>query len=148
MAEIRPLGGFAVLVVEDDPDTLESATSLIRDFLGCEVLTASSGDDATRIIDAGFRVDLLFADIVMPKMDGLTLTRFIRQRSPNLPVVLTTGLPNAVDMALECGAFALIKPYSPARLEALFTEQLRFKTHAKSDRPSLAPIEQLLAKDQ
>ena len=110
MAEIRPLRGLVVLVVEDDADTLASVASLIRDFLGCDVLTAVSGEDALRLVDAGFRVDLLFADIVMPVMDGIALTHRIRQRLPHLPAVLTTGLPSAVEMALECAAIALIKP--------------------------------------
>ena len=135
MAEIRPLRGLVVLVVEDDADTLASVASLIRDFLGCDVLTAVSGEDALRLVDAGFRVDLLFADIVMPVMDGIALTQRIRQRLPDLPAVLTTGLPSAVEMALECAAIALIKPYSPEQLEAIFAEQLLGTTRPLCDSP-------------
>ena len=141
MAEIRPLRGFAVLVVEDDADTLASVASLIRDVLGCDVLTAVSGDDALRLVDAGFRVDLLFADVVMPGMDGIALTQRIRQRLPDLPVVVTTGLPSAVDMALECAAIALIKPYSPEQLEAIFAEQLLGKSPASCDSPTVTRVQ-------
>jgi len=77
-----------------------------------------------RIIDAGAQVDLLLADIVMPRMDGVTLTHLVKQRLPELPVVLTTGLPTAVNSAEGAGAVALIKPYSPDHLKAIFVEQV------------------------
>src|SRR5690348_5507773 len=141
MAHIQPLRGFAVLVVEDDADTLASVASLIRDILGCEVLTAVSGDDALRLVDAGFRVDLLFADVVMPGMDGIALTQRIRERLSNLPLVLTTGLPSAVDMALECAAITLVKPYLPEQLEAIFAEQLLGKSPASCDSPTATRVQ-------
>lgn len=116
-------GNFVVLVVDDDLDTLTTAACLIGDMLGCKVLTASSGDGALTIVEQ-HHVDLVFADIVMPKMHGLTLARIIQQRFPAMPVVLTTGLPGAVNMAEELGAVALIKPYEPELLVAIFGEFL------------------------
>jgi CheY-like chemotaxis protein len=124
VAEDQPLRGFVVLVVDDDVDTLDSVTSVIRELVGCEVLAASSGDQALAILDAGAVVDLVFADVVMPRMNGLTLTNVIRDRLPQVPVVLTTGLPTAVNLALKYGAIALLKPYSPEQLQAVFAEQL------------------------
>lgn len=116
-------GNFVVLVVDDDLDTLTTAACLIGDMLGCKVLTASSGDGALTIVEQ-HHVDLVFADIVMPKMHGLTLARIIQQRFPAMPVVLTTGLPGVVNMAEELGAVALIKPYEPELLVAIFGEFL------------------------
>ena len=116
-------GNFVVLVVDDDLDTLTTAACLIGDMLGCKVLTASSGDGALTIVEQ-HHVDLVFADIVMPKMHGLTLARIIQQRFPDMPVVLTTGLPGVVNMAEELGAVALIKPYEPELLVAIFGEFL------------------------
>ena len=60
MENDRPLCGFVVLVVEDDADTRESLTALIREGLGCRVLSASSGCEALEIIDSKVRVDLCF----------------------------------------------------------------------------------------
>ena len=116
-------GNFVVLVVDDDLDTLTTAACLIGDMLGCKVLTASSGDGALTIVEQ-HHVDLVFADIVMPKMHGLTPARIIQQRFPDMPVVLTTGLPGVVNMAEELGAVALIKPYEPELLVAIFGEFL------------------------
>jgi two-component system, response regulator PdtaR len=118
------LRGFVVLVVDDDVDALDTASLLIGESFGCSVLRASSSDGALRILDSGAQVDLVFSDIVMPKTDGLALARVVRQRWPNARVVLTTGLPGAVDSVIDSGAMALIKPYSIEQLAAVFTEQL------------------------
>lgn len=118
------LRGFVVLVVDDNADTLKTLCLLIGRSFGCGVLSASSYDDALRILDSDAHVDLVFSDVVMPKTDGLALARALRQRRPGLPVVLTTGFLGALDSVIESGAIALIKPYSVSQLAAVFTEQL------------------------
>ena len=125
MAQDQPLRGFVVLVVEDETDTLSSLARLIRDAFGCRVLSATSSDEALRIIDSGLHVDFVLTDVVMPKKDGLTLARQIRRRLPSLPVVLATGRPDVVDSVTERGGIALLKPYTIERLEAVFSEHLR-----------------------
>jgi len=47
----HPLRGFVILVVEDDPDTLNAVAYLISEAFGCRVLRASSVDYALRMID-------------------------------------------------------------------------------------------------
>ena len=97
---------------------------LITETVGCRVLTASSGDEALRLIDSGLHVDLVLADVVMPEMDGVTLAHLIGRRLASLPVVLVTGRSDVVESVIERGGIALLKPYSVERLEAVFTEQL------------------------
>ena len=111
----QPLRGNVILIVEDDAETLTALAQLIASGLGCRVLTA---------IDSGVQVDLVFADVVMPEMDGMTLSLLIGRRLASLPVVLATGRPDVVDSVTERGGIALLKPYSIERLEAVFTEQL------------------------
>ena len=77
----------------------------------------------------------------MPGMDGLTLARIIRHRFPKLPVVLTTGRPEAVNMAAECGVIALIKPYSSEQLVAIFSEQLRTRSPIATSRKQSTPAD-------
>ena len=89
---------------------------------------ASSGYEALNVIDSGVQVDLVFADVVMPEMDGMTLALLIGRRLASLPVVLATGRPDVVDSVTERGGIALLKPYSLERLEAVFTEQLCVST--------------------
>lgn len=122
--EAQPLRGFVVLVVDDDADNLELAVTIVESF-GCDVLQAASCDEALAILDSGAHIDLVFSDVVMPETSGITLARLVRERKPELPVVLATGFADAVDDVTESGAIPLIKPYSIARLEAVFAEQLR-----------------------
>ena len=52
------------------------------------------------LLEAGTKIDLVFSDIVMPgTIDGVGLSREIRSRYPNLPLVLTTGYSDAVNAA-------------------------------------------------
>ena len=117
------LKGFVVLVVDDDADGREAAARVVR-ALGSNVLMAASSDEALAILDSGAHVDLVFSDVVMPRSNGITLARHVRERYPAMPVVLATGYPDAIDAMTESGAIPLIKPYSIARLEAVLGEQL------------------------
>ena len=120
----QTLHGFVVLVVDDDSVAVEVVSALIADAFGCLILCAASAEEALRTIDSGLHVDLVFSDVVMPKVDGVWLAREIRKRRRHLPVVLTTGRPDFVDWIVNRGGVALIKPYSIERLKAVFTEQL------------------------
>ena len=120
----QTLHGFVVLVVDDDSVAVEAVSALIADAFGCLILCAVSVEEALRTIDSGLHVDLVFSDVVMPKVDGVWLAREIRKRRRHLPVVLTTGRPDFVDWIVNRGGVALIKPYSIERLKAVFTEQL------------------------
>ena len=80
-----------LLIVDDEP----LMTELFERFMskrGFHVLTAASGAEALRIVEAEQnRVRLVLTDMTMPLMDGLTLAGELGRRSPALPVVLTTG---------------------------------------------------------
>lgn len=121
----QPLRGFVILAVDDDPDTLSSVAFLIGEAFGCRVLRASSVDYALRMIDSGSRIDLVFSDVGMPEIDGLTFAELVGRRRPDLPFVLVTGRPDVVDTSLKAGWVALLKPYTVETLEAVFTEKLR-----------------------
>ena len=131
----QPLRGNVILIVEDDAETLTALAQLIADGLGCRVLTALSGYEALDVIDSGVQVDLVFVDVVMPEMDGMTLAFLIGRRLASLPVVLATGRSDVVDSVTERGGIALLKPYSLERLEAVFTEQLGLQSVVQPGRP-------------
>ncbi len=120
----QSLLGFVVLVVDDDADSLNAAMLVIAESFGCGVLSASSCDDALGMLDSGAHVDLVFSDVVMPNKDGVTLAKLVRERFPDVPVVLATGYPDAVDSVIGSGAIPLIKPYTIPQLHAVLTEQL------------------------
>jgi two-component system, cell cycle response regulator CpdR len=76
-----------VLVVDDEPMALEVAAGMLED-LGCEVLTATSGNEALHRLDG---VSILISDINMPGLTGHELAERARRMHPGLQVVLMSG---------------------------------------------------------
>jgi CheY-like chemotaxis protein len=109
----RPEG--CVLVVEDNTDVGAFAEQALAD-LGFETRRASTAAEALALIENGGQFDVVFSDIVMPGQSGIDLARAIRQRWPDLPVLLTTGYSDALAIQQEDSFPVLHKPYS---LEAL-----------------------------
>ena len=94
------------------------------------MLCASPGVEALEIIDSAEHVDLVVSDIMMPAMDGLTLTEEVRERLPQNPGVLATGLTTVLDAAMERGAIALVKPHTLDQLGAVIRNQLGANSRA------------------
>jgi PAS domain S-box-containing protein len=123
-------GAPSVLVVEDDPDVLEVAVETLRS-LGYRVSSAPNALEALTILrheDA--RIDVLFADVVMPKgMDGIELAREARRLRPKLQILLASGYTREGlrdrDTIAEDTVF-LTKPYQLSVL----AETLRQLTHS------------------
>jgi CheY-like chemotaxis protein len=90
MASERQKEAMVVLVVDDDPPVLRVTAELFR-YLGYDVLDADSGYDALDILRSGDPVDVLFADLCMPGMDGDRLVEAARALRPALHVIVTSG---------------------------------------------------------
>jgi len=102
-----------VLIVEDEPDLLDVASSLFMS-MGYDVMTATSGSDALTML-ASRDVDILFTDVVMPNgMNGVELAAYTRQNYPGVKVMLASGYPQPA-LKLDrsrLGEFAFVtKPY-------------------------------------
>ena len=94
-ASVEPRGGSeTVLVVDDRADVAELARAILRDY-GYSTLLARHGREALEILDDHPEIDILFSDLIMPGMDGLSLAREARRRRPSLKVLLTTGYAEA-----------------------------------------------------
>ncbi len=81
----------AVLVVDDDPTIRRLIVRALR--TSYTVYDAEDGEDAARILDRVPPVACIILDIMMPRMDGITLTKRIRAdpRLADVPVVFVTG---------------------------------------------------------
>ena len=90
----QPSRAWVILVVDDEPDVLESFRELLAQSIpGSEILTANSGAQALTMLD---RVDLIVADYRMPGMDGIGfLARCLRLR-PAAKRILVTAFPGPV----------------------------------------------------
>ena len=84
------MNGPAVLVVEDVPQVRATAVQLFEE-LGCEVFDAYNGQSALKILDAHPEIQVLFADVRMPGMNGSELAHVARRLRPDLRIVLTSG---------------------------------------------------------
>jgi len=84
----------SILVVDDEPDVALLFRQCFRreTRAGTYVMHfANSGEDALRLLGAGIEPHLILSDINMPGMDGLTLLERVKQRFPDLPVMMVTA---------------------------------------------------------
>ncbi len=88
--------GRRVLAVDDNPDVADFAISMLQE-LGYEADQASHAEEALRKLERGERFDAIFSDIVMPGgMNGLDLATVVRDRYPDVAVVLASGYSDAL----------------------------------------------------
>ena len=79
-----------ILCVDDEQVALFLRKAVLQKF-GFEVVTASSAKEALRIL-ASQRVDLVLSDLLMPEVSGTELAKAIKEKYPNLPVVVVSGV--------------------------------------------------------
>ncbi|MCI0337454.1 MAG: response regulator transcription factor [Acidobacteria bacterium] len=132
-----------LLIVEDDPAIQRMISDYFR-HAGYEVIAASDGESGARmaIMD---RPTVMILDLMLPKLDGLSVCRQVRERSPALPIIMLTAKDDVVDkvLGLELGADDyMTKPFSLRELEARVKSVLR-RIRARSndvDDPNQATI--------
>jgi DNA-binding NtrC family response regulator len=122
MSEVK----YSVLVVDDEPAQRQLlAGSLGRDYT---VVAAANGSEATQLMSSR-NFDLLITDERMPGMGGLELIRWVKEHSPEMPVIVLTAygsIETAVE-AVKLGAEEyLTKPLkSPEELRLMVAKALR-----------------------
>jgi len=98
-----------VLIVEDDTLVAELAAGMLSE-LGFEVTVTHSAKEALERLAGGAKPKLIFSDVVMPGgISGIEFARKVRDRFPELPILLTTGYSEQV--AGSHGFPVLQKPY-------------------------------------
>lgn len=119
-----------VLLVDDEQDLLDAMAERMR-VRGMEVSTTTSAWDALQKTEEGV-YDAIVIDLMMPEMNGLEVLKAIKQKKPDLQVILLTGLAT-VEKSLEAiklGAMDLME--KPPDLMEL-TEKIReAKTRKRS----------------
>lgn len=102
-----------VLVVDDDPSLLDMLAMTLEDE-GFAVDTAADGEEGLEMIEQ-HEPDVAVCDINMPKLDGFSLLRRLREDGNELPVIMLTSRDNEIDEALglELGADDYVaKPFN------------------------------------
>lgn len=118
-----------VLVVDDD----QEIRKLLGRYLGEQGFKVSLAGSKREFVERVLteRLDIVVLDVLLPDGSGLDLCRYLRQRSPHIPVILVTALKEEVDriIGLEIGADDYIgKPFNPRELVARMRAVMRRST--------------------
>lgn len=137
---------FRVLVIDDDPGVRDYLETLAL-RLGYRVTAVGDGEEALATLDES-KPDIITLDAVLPGMDGLETLRRLKQRIPEVPVVMLSGHGQArtIVEAMKLGASDFLrKPFEVEELELAFqkalekhalkeeVEQLRGRVRNESD---------------
>jgi len=114
-----------ILIVEDNPN-MSSLLSEILDFFEYKTVGAQDGEEALKILgEQSF--DMVITDLKMPRMGGIDLLRAIKDRFPQLPVVVITGFDNDSYRSDASAAHAdgfLCKPFKVDQIKELLKKHL------------------------
>jgi twitching motility protein PilT len=125
------------LVVDDEDAVRDIQTRVLRSG-GFHCESARSAEEALAIIKAG-AVDVMFADIGMPGIGGMELTRIVQREHPSLIVIIVTGLSDrasVVDARLAGASDYIVKPFGRDDLIAAAGRAL----HLRARRPIAAGV--------
>ena len=78
-----------VLIVDDEPDTLE-LVKLVLESGGFKTVLASNGKEALKVLEST-KPDLVLLDVMMPDMDGWEVFRKIKEKYSTLPIAILTA---------------------------------------------------------
>lgn len=113
-APARPSGNETILVAEDD-DMVRYLTVELLKGAGYTVLSARDGEEAGALfMEHQDEIDLLFLDVIMPKVSGRRLHGWVRERRPDVPIVFCSGYTeNEIDKAFvqQSGLELIHKPF-------------------------------------
>jgi CheY-like chemotaxis protein len=122
----------SILIIDDD-ELVREATQILLRANGYEVGLAADGKSGIEAARSR-PFDLAIVDLFMPGMNGLQVTKALRQENPGMAMIIASGfmlggdrpeMPEFGQMAVEAGAvFALYKPFRPAEILSAVTKAL------------------------
>ena len=116
---------YHILIVEDDKEILEGVSIYLRNQ-GYQVFKAQNGVQGLEILE-NEEIHLAIVDIMMPVMDGITMTMKLREKY-DFPVIMLSAKSEEIDKitGLNIGADDYVtKPFTPMELMARVNSQLR-----------------------
>jgi two-component system chemotaxis response regulator CheY len=117
-----------ILIVDDAPFIREILVQFLqtREDVS-EIREAEDGEEAVEIFE-NFKPDLIFMDIVMPKLSGIEATKRIRSQNSKTPIIGLSTLDqgDVINRLLKAGANSFVKkPFSIEELIKAFEEQFK-----------------------
>lgn len=132
----RNLAGLKVVVVDDSKTILRTAEVLLSEQ-GCWVVTASDGFESLAKISS-FKPDVIFVDIMMPRLDGYQTCALIKanRQYRDIPVILLSSKDSIFDMArgrLAGSDKYLTKPFTKDDLLSAIYTHVKLPEKSKTD---------------
>ena len=122
-------GGVETILVVDDEEEVRVATVDMLAALGYQVLSSENAEQASRLVESGVAIDLLFTDVIMPgPISSLDLGELVRRKLPHAQILYTSGYAEGMlshDGKLPPGVNLLQKPYTVETLSARIRHLLR-----------------------
>src|SRR5204863_2123086 len=109
-----PTAGLRTVLVIDDEDLVRDVVARMVQDLGYAALTAADGKTGLHLVETR-QVDAVLVDLTMPQMSGADVVTALRQRRPELPVVVCSGYDRDSRGPIQADAY-LAKPF---RIDAL-----------------------------
>ena len=129
------MAGISIMVIEDEPNIAEVVSLYLR-RAGYSVQIIDNGKKAIETLN-GHIPDLIILDLMLPEVDGIEITRWIRDRS-DAPIIMLTSRRSETDRiaGLEMGADDyVVKPFSPQELVSRVRAVLRRTINATEPIP-------------
>jgi DNA-binding response OmpR family regulator len=136
---------FTILIIDDEPN-LRRTLSVILQKAGYQVTSAAGASEALQNLITG-AYDLVFLDIRMPEMDGMTLLPKIKALYPEMPVLILTAhatLETAMLAVRQGASDYLLKPIDPGKILARVEEVLSTQKQPVRRREILSQIQDLI----
>jgi DNA-binding response OmpR family regulator len=134
------MADIQVLVVEDEP-SIREVVALYLERAGFHVTCVEDGNAALAVFEKD-PPDLVIMDLMLPGIDGMTLTRYLREHG-DTPIIMLTARRDEADRiaGLEMGADDyVVKPFSPQELVSRVRAVLR-RTHGTFLQAGTKPVE-------
>jgi DNA-binding NtrC family response regulator len=107
----------SILIVDDDRIVLDSCKRILEAEGYATALTSSAKEALQALEKKNF--DLLLVDVIMPEYDGMYLIGNVKERRPDLPILVMSGYPTpeTISSGMRMGATHFIaKPFTPDEL--------------------------------
>jgi CheY-like chemotaxis protein len=125
MTAASSLQPIATVLVVDDEAIMRSILTRTMESEHYQVYAAGDGVEALALLAQELPVDLVIADVSMPRMDGRELVLELAKRYPHLPVVLISGA--YLGGTLDLPGPVLPKPFTPMALASRVREVLALR---------------------
>ncbi|HEY5598131.1 MAG TPA: response regulator, partial [Kiloniellales bacterium] len=138
----RDLTGNGTILLVEDEEAVRAFSARVLRNKGYDVLEAASGESALEVFrERAEAIDLIVTDVVMPRMDGPTLIRHLREQHQDLKVIFISGYTEDAfrqRLGEEAGIHFLAKPFSLKQLAAKVKDVLGAPGGAAPVPPSTA----------